>query len=89
MSVSLADHIKGETYRSEEWQPTGAAESFQINSVPAARIRYRMQSGKDPLVRDIVAFRRGERVYFFTGLYLASDSKTRKAIQAAVDSVVW
>lgn len=88
-SAALADYLKSEVYRPQDWEGTGPAESFQINGAPAARVRYRMASGKDPLVRDIVAFRRGERVYFFTGLYLGSDSKTRKAIQAAVDSVVW
>jgi hypothetical protein len=88
-SVALADHIKAETYRAEDWKATGPAESFQINGVPAARISYRMPAGKDPLVREIIAFRRGERVYFFTGIYAASDAKSRKAFRSAVDSVVW
>lgn len=89
LSEPLADHVKSETYRAEEWRAVGDAESFEINGVPAARVSYRKPAGKDATIREIIAFRRGVRVYLFTGIYMASDKKTRKAIQAAVDSVVW
>ena len=56
---------------------------------PAVRILYSLSAGKDETIREIVAFRRGERVYFFKAFYAASDGKSRKEVRAAVDSVVW
>jgi hypothetical protein len=41
------------------------------------------------MIREIVAFRRGERVYFFKGFYAASNPKSAKAFKAAVDTIVW
>jgi hypothetical protein len=88
-STPLADYVKKNTMTSEVWRLQGNAEDFAINQVPAVRLRFATGKGKDEITREIVAFRRDDRVYFFKGFYLTSDTTARKEIRAAVDSVVW
>ena len=73
----------------EKWRLVGSAEDFEINDVPAARITYSTTSGKDQSFREIVAIRRGERVYFFKGSYGGTDAQSRQAIRKAIDTIVW
>lgn len=89
LSIPLSDYVSTNTKTGDDWKLGKPAEDFTINGVPAARITYQMKSGKDEMVREIIAFRRGERVYFFKGFYAASDQQSHKAIQKAVDTVVW
>jgi hypothetical protein len=88
-STSLADYIKKNTMTSEAWRLLGTGEDFTINQVPAVRLCFALGKGKEEITREIVAFRREDRVYFFKGFYLTSDTSARKEIRAAVDSVVW
>jgi hypothetical protein len=87
--TSLSDYVTRTTLKGEKWQLRGAAEHFKINEEPAVRIVYTQRVGKDEMVREVVAFRRGARVYLFKGFYADSDAKSRKEIRGAVDSVVW
>ena len=90
-AASLSEYVTKHTLTGEHWRLSAPTEEFTINAQPAVRITYVLRAGKDKddMVREIVAFRRGERVYFFKGFYATSDSKSRKEIRAAVDSVVW
>jgi hypothetical protein len=88
-STSLAEYIKKNTLTGESWRMVGPTEDFTINAVPAVRLKFALGKGKDEMTREIVAFRRDDRVYFFKGFYLNSDTSARNAIRAAVDSVVW
>lgn len=88
-SVPLHEYVKTHLAVADQLRLTGKPETFEINGAPAVRVVYSMRLGKDEMLRAITAFRRGERVYFFTGIYMASDPKSRKEIQTAIDSVVW
>ena len=46
-------------------------------------------TGKDESFREVVAIRRGERVYFFKGSYSGADTQSRQAIRKAIDTIVW
>ncbi len=85
----LGAYVTKHNFTGEAWRSAGPTEDFTINGVPAVRLTYTMGGGKDQTVREIVAFRKGERVYFFKGIYGRSDTKSRKDIRAAVDSIVW
>lgn len=84
---SLSDHLLKNTFTGEDWRLANPVEEFTINGVPAARITYVMAKGE--MIREVVAFRRGERVYFFKGFYARADAQSRKAIRTAVDTIVW
>jgi hypothetical protein len=71
------------------WQLLSGPETMEINSLPASRAIFASPSGSDKLLREVVAIRRGERVYFFVGLYLAKDARCREQIRQAVASVTW
>jgi hypothetical protein len=88
-TTTLSTYLVKNTLTGEKWRLSAPAEDFTLNGEPAARITYVMPAGKEEMVRDIVAFRRGERVYFFKGFYAASDAKSRRALQTAVDTIVW
>ena len=48
-----------------------------------------MPRDKERLVKEVVVFPRGERIYFFTGLYYASDAAAREQLRTAVASTIW
>ena len=88
-STTLSDYLAKNTLTGEKWRLLAPAENFTINGAPAARITYEKREGKDETIREVVAFRRGVRVYFFNGYYAKSDKDSRQAIKVAVDTVVW
>jgi hypothetical protein len=53
--------------------------------------RYLFISGppKDETANLVVAFRRGDRVYFFTGIFQQADTKARDQIERVLESLVW
>jgi hypothetical protein len=89
VSTSLSEYITKNTLTGETWRLVAPAEDFTINDVPAARITYVKGEGSEATIRDIIAFRRQERVYFFKSFYASDDARSRKALQAAVDTIVW
>jgi hypothetical protein len=88
-STSLADYVKANTLTGEKWRLGGPVEEFTINGVAAVRLQFAMGKSKEEITREIVAFRREDRVYFFKGFYASSDTSARKDIRAAVESIVW
>jgi hypothetical protein len=88
-STSLTDYVMKNTLTGEDWRLSGRAEEFTINSEPAVRFLYTRRSDKKELAREIVAFRRGDRVYFFKGFYDRSDTRARREIRSTVETVVW
>jgi hypothetical protein len=85
----LTEYVLKNTLTGEKWQKSAGPEEFTINSEPAVRITYVQREGKAEGFKEIVAFRRGERVYFFKGFYAGTDPKARTALRAAVDTIVW
>jgi hypothetical protein len=91
-SASLADYLLDHRVTREEMKLAAPPELFKINDVPAVRIRTDQpidKAGKLVIIHETVAFRRGTRVYFFEGTYANSDTKSRREIKTAVDSIVW
>jgi hypothetical protein len=96
--VSLADLPEGADLRkfltaapSEgvRWRAKGAPEPVTVNGVSAKRFALAGGAGKGEQVKEVVAFRRGGRVYFFAGVFAAGDPATRDEVRRAVNTVVW
>jgi hypothetical protein len=64
-------------------------EEFTVEGVPAVRIALQVRVDKEKMVSEVVAVRRGERVYFFTGFYPADDNRAKEQVRGVVDSIVW
>jgi hypothetical protein len=97
--VSLADLPPGTdpaTYLAQRsfgvtnWQLRGAPQKLTINDVAGTRyILAGKLSDQRELQREVVVFQRGERTYFFTGLFPPKDTAARDQIRTAVESVIW
>ncbi|HZT80003.1 MAG TPA: hypothetical protein VFA26_07275 [Gemmataceae bacterium] len=89
-SADLADVIK-QRRGTTEWQPEGEVESLQLGGRPAARGAYRSRkaAGAPALVKEVVAVRKGGRVYFFTAVFDADDAKTREQVRKSIETLSW
>jgi len=96
--LDLAESTTPETYLRdrppgpEKWQPAGKPETVQVGGLPATRMTFTgtwEEDEKEEVVKEVVAVRRGGRVYFFTGIFPAGDKKARALIRTAVDSIAW
>jgi hypothetical protein len=96
--IDLAEAILPETYLREQppgpekWRLTGATETLQVGGRPATRVTFTgtwEENEKEEVVKEVVAVRRGERVYFFTGIFVADDREARAKVRKAIESVVW
>lgn len=88
-STALTDYIEKNVYGPEVWKRSGDMEKIEVNGSPAIRVAYVDRSGKSDMAKEIVVFRRGERIYLFAGVFPASDAKARKEVRQTVSSVVW
>jgi hypothetical protein len=89
-STDLRAYLVGHAPSSEHWQPKGPAQPGVVRGVDAVRVRLvGHPSGKEEFTREVTAFRRGERVYFFTGKFASSDAEARRQIRRAVESIIW
>jgi hypothetical protein len=88
-TASLSDYLAKNTRTGESWRLVQPAEDFTINEASAARISYSKLVGKEEFMREVVAFRRGERVYFFKCYYARRDAASRRALRGCVETIVW
>ncbi|MCH5373203.1 MAG: hypothetical protein JJ992_04460 [Planctomycetes bacterium] len=91
LTDDLAKHHAGPSYRVERWKPAeeSAEETIQINGVPAERFVYTAMTSGRSMTKEVVCFRKNERMYCFVGLFWSSDDKAREQIRRAVDSTIW
>ena len=82
-STNLAEYLAGPSHSTKSWKSAGGPEPAANSS--ATRFLFR----GDGMMKEVVAFRRGERVYLFYSLYAAKDAKTREALRQAIDSIIW
>ncbi len=73
----------------DSWKPAGAIVTLDVGGQPAARAAFKGLQGKDPALKEIVAVRKGERVYFFISVVPADDAKARDQVRKAVASISW
>jgi predicted Zn-dependent protease len=81
----LREYLRSHTPRPEAWRALGEGEPLTINGVEATRVTLR----NNDATREVAAFRRGERVYLFTGEFQRGDTKAQQQIRRAVNSVIW
>lgn len=72
-----------------EWKSAGAAEPMTVGNVPAMRYRFRGLLGTVSQTKDVVAVRRGDRVFLFILLAAARDTVAVDAARLSIGSVTW
>jgi hypothetical protein len=64
-------------------------EELTVDGIQALRIAFYVRVDKEKMVSEVVAMRRGERVYFFTGFYPADDNRAKEQVRGVIDSLIW
>lgn len=71
------------------WTLASAQEPVSINGADATRFLLTRKTGKSEIHREVTAFRRGGRIYFFIITFATSDSASRDAARQSVQSATW
>lgn len=87
--LDLGKHHAGPSYRVEKWTPSEPSQELQIHEVPAHRLVYSGRVGNRQMTKEVVCFRRNQRLYSFAGLFWSNDDKGRQQIRRAVESTLW
>jgi hypothetical protein len=88
-SENLAEYLAGPSFSVKRWAQTGPEEEAAVGSATGTRYVFRGKAGNVELTKEVVAVRRGERVYFFTALYAPKDTEVREQLRRVVGSVIW
>jgi hypothetical protein len=98
LQVSLADlpgetdlgtFLAGPSFGVKEWKLAPGREGLEVDGVSGVRLVFTGRLARQEMTREVVAFRRGERVYFFTGFFVRGDTEARDQVRRAVASTVW
>lgn len=85
----LADYLSGPSFSATHWNQTGQPEKLEAGGKPGVRYRFRADVRRERLAKEVTAFRRGDRVYFFTLLFAPSDATAPEQIRRAIGRLVW
>lgn len=88
-STDLTAYLSGPSFSAEKWTAVETPTDTPVGSATGVRYVFKARVGKGDMVKEVVAVRRGERVYFFTALYVAKDNEVREQLRRVVGSVVW
>jgi len=86
--TDLGRYIAGHPVGPFQWEPQ-PPQPLVISGTEATRFPFTRKAGKAESVREVVAFRRGERVYLFTATAAAEDEPGREQVRQALNSVRW
>lgn len=88
-STDLAGFLSSPSFGVSKWRTAGPVREIPINGAQARVYAYGGRIGREEITREVTVFRRGERVYFFTGVYPNSDSQLREQVRRSAASVIW
>lgn len=71
------------------WTSKVEAQELTVGGVPGRRFQYEGRIHKNTMHKEVVVFRRENRLFSFVGLYWDDDHNAREEIRRAVDSLVW
>ncbi len=71
------------------WRAAGAPEPTTAGGAAATKFTLLGRPDREQLQRDVVAVRRGPRVYFFTLTAATKDAAARDAVRRVVSGVSW
>lgn len=87
--ADVAAYFTEHAFGSSRWDPKGPPQSLQVGGAQAARYRYARRDGKTEFVREVVAVRRGERVFLFIYAAPAGDDTSPDQWRQLLASVRW
>ena len=88
-SKSLNEAMKTRQPSDGELVRKSPPEELTLDQVPALRVTFTERVDKQQMISEVVAVRRGERVYFFSGFFPAEDARAREQVRGMIGSIVW
>ncbi|MGL4552045.1 MAG: hypothetical protein ACRC33_12770 [Gemmataceae bacterium] len=88
-SADVAAVVSAPSHSVEKWEPAGPPEEAAVGGAAGTRYAYTGRAGKGRLAKEVIAVRRGGRVYFFTALFDPKDADAREQLRRVVGSVIW
>ena len=88
-TTDLAAYVAGASFGVEKWRRIAPVETLDVKGQSAVRVTLSGRLGSAEIQKEVTVFRRGERVYFFTGMFNAKDATSREQVRKAVDSIIW
>jgi hypothetical protein len=85
----LAAYLSGPSFSARHWKQSGSRETLEAGGVSGTRFRFLTRIGGAEMAREVTAFRRGGRVYFFTVLFSPNDATAPEQVRRAIGSIVW
>jgi hypothetical protein len=71
------------------WKPETDVETLEVSGLPAARVAFVGRWENQDYLCETTAVRRGERVYWITASFPASDGPAREQVRQAVAGATW
>lgn len=87
--ADLAEYLSGPSFSASRWKPSAAAESLEAGGRTGSRYRFTARVNGAELAKEVTAFRRDGRVYFFTLLYSPQDATAPEQVRRAIGRLVW
>lgn len=87
--ANLADYLSGPSYSVRHWNSLGKVESIEAGGVSGKRFRFNGKADKSELAKEVTAFRRGGRVYFFTVVNSPKDTAASEQTRRSISGLVW
>jgi hypothetical protein len=86
--ADLGKHVVEASGTAPPWKLIDKQEA-RVGSRPAERYRLSARAPEGELRREVVAVRKGGRVYFFTGTWGANDTASPEQVRRTLDAVLW
>jgi hypothetical protein len=87
--ADLAEYLSGPSFGASQWKQSGSQEKLEVGGRPGVRYRFTARVSKAMLAKEVTAFRRGGRVYFFTLLFAPADATAPEQVRRAINRLVW
>lgn len=87
--VDPAGYLSNPSFSAHQWKQTGKAESVEAGGERGMRYRFRGSVSSKELDKEVTAFRRGGRFYFFTVLYSPKDTAAPEQVRRLIGRLEW
>ncbi len=87
--ANLAAYLSGPSYSARQWKQIGSQEKLEAGGRPGDRYRFTARINNAVVDKEVTAFRRGGRVYFFTLLFPHAEATAPEQIRRAIGRLVW
>jgi hypothetical protein len=88
-TTDLHKYHAGPSHGVQQWNSLSNPETVEIDGRKGERLTYTARMGNQDMIKEVVAFRRDNRIYSFIGLFWKADDKAREQLRRAVNSVIW